>query len=302
MPRKGTLLIATALAAVGLFAAAARAENPADNPTVVVAAGADPAFGLFDWLDHRSAYHDEFFPQPLMVDDTELEQDGEVEFSSLHTRAGGQRTDSVLVGGQKSFGLLTVELSLPYESMTDAGDQAQGVGSINLGARYPFYQFVSAGGFFDTTFGAAVEMGLPVNSAVSMNTELTPKLFNDVKLGGHFALQTVLGYSTLFGGGDNGGAQTFEYGLAFSYAVTRAQLPLPGVEQFIPLLELTGETKLNPPGGGANSLLGSLGFRLNFMRLGEVSPSLGLGYVFPLDKAARAEVRWGLVTSLTLEF
>ena len=49
----------------GLLAAAAPAENldAAAGTNAVVAT--DPRFGLLDGLDHRSAYYEEFFPQPL---------------------------------------------------------------------------------------------------------------------------------------------------------------------------------------------------------------------------------------------
>jgi hypothetical protein len=286
----------------GLVATAAPIENLDASTGTGAGATTAPRFGLFDWLDHRSAYYEEFFPQPLIVDDTGLERDGELELSSLTTRAGGQHTDMVSAGVQKSFGLLTLELSVPYEYFSDDGGRSQGVGSIDLGARYPLYQFVSDGKFFDSTFGVALEAGLPVNSEVSKNTELTPKVFNDLKLGENFSLQTVLGYSTLLGGGDQGGLRTFEYGFDFGYEISRAKLPLPGVQQFIPMLELSGETELNHADAGQNSLLGSLGFRLNFKPLGDLQPSLGLGYVFPMDSGAHAEVHYGIVTSLTFEF
>ena len=215
--------------AVILFPAGARAETPAvlsaANPPSAVAADA----GLFGGLDARSAYQQEFFPQPLLVEDTGVEPDGELEFSSLHTQAGGQRSDTVMAGAQKSFGLLTFELGVPYEWNAGGDNPAQGVGNLEVSARYPVWQWVSAQGLFDDTFGVALEAGLPVNSPVSHNAELTPKLFNDVKLGEHFSVQSVFGYATLFGGGDSGGLQTFEYGFAFAYALRAAELPIPGV-------------------------------------------------------------------------
>jgi hypothetical protein len=265
-------------------------------------AAADSRYGLFDWLDHRSAYYGEFFPQPLLVDEMTLEQDGELELSSLHTAANGQHSDIVTAQVEKSFGLLTLELDVPYERDYDAGEVSQGIGNIELGARYPLYQFVSASGFFDTTLGVAMEAGLPASSAISINPELDPEIFNDLKLGEHFSIQTVLGYDILFGGGDDGGLQTFEYGFAFGYAVTRRELPLPGVQQLTPLFEVTGETGLNKDESGQNSLLGSVGFRLDLKPIGNVQPGFGLGYVFPIDSGAREEVHWGIATSLTFEF
>jgi len=262
----------------------------------------DSRFGLFNALDHRSAYYQDFFPTPLLMDETSLEQDGEIELNSLHTQANAQHNDIIMAEVEKSFGLLTVEGDVPYERDSDADGVSQGIGNIDLGARYPLYQFISANGFFDTTLGVAMEVGIPVNSAVSRNTEFDPKIFNDLKLGGHFSLQTAFGYATLFGGGDSGGLQTFEYGLAFGYAIPRHELPLPGVQQLTPMFELTGETQLNQDDSGQNSLLGGIGFRLDLKPIGDVQPGLGLSFVFPMDSAANAEVRWGIATSLTLEF
>ena len=262
----------------------------------------DSRYGLFDWLDRRSAYNQEFFPQPLLVDDTGLEKDGELEFGSLHTQANARRSDIVTAEVQKSFGLLTLELSVPYERDSEAGGISQGIGNIDLGARHPIYQFVSAGGFFDTTLGVAMEAGIPASPAISINPEFDSKVFNDLKLGEHFSIQSVFGYSTLAGGGDNGGRQTFEYGFDFAHALSHSELPLPGVKRFTPMFELVGETGLNQDESGRNSLLGSLGFRLDLKPMGELQPSLGLGCVFPIDNGARAEVHWGIATSLIFEF
>jgi hypothetical protein len=290
------------LFAAALVQTAALADGQAVMAGTNSLAAPDSRYGLFDRLDHRSAYDQDFFPQPLLVDDTGLETDGELEFGSLNTRAGAQHSDTYMAGVQKSFGLVTFELGVPYLHQSDSDDVAQGLGNINLSVRDPVYQFVSARGFFDTTLGVAVEAGLPVNSAVSKNAELAPRIFNDLKLGEHFSLQSLLGYDTLFGGGVNGGLQTFEYGFDFGYALSHRELPLPGVQQFTPMFELSGETGLNQGQSGQNSLLGSLGFRLATRPMGELQPTLGLGYVFPMDSGAREEVHWGIATSLTFEF
>lgn len=290
------------LLAITFIHATVQAENQAALAGTNSLAASDSRFGLFDWLDHRSAYNREFFPQPLLVDDTSLEPDGELEFSSLHTQANSQRSDIVTAEVQKSFGLLTFDLAIPYERDSEADNVSQGIGNIDLGARCPLYQFVSAKRFFDSTLGVAMEVGIPVNSAISKNTELATIIFNDLKLGEDFSLQSVFGYSTLFGGGDNGGLQTFEYGFAFGYTIPRRELPLAGVQRFTPLFELAGETGLNKGQSGQNSLLGSIGFRLDLKPLGNLQPSLGLGYVFPMDSGARAEVHWGIATSLIFEF
>jgi len=289
------------LAASGLGTIARADDDDVALTATNSPASLSPHYGFLNWLDPRSAYNHEFFPQPLLVDDTGLE-DGELELSWLHTKANDQHSDTVTAEVQKSFGLLTFELGVPYENAGDSDDSAQGLGNVNLEARYPLYEFVSAGGFFDTTLGAALEAGIPVNTVTSKNAELDPELFNDLRLGRHFSIQTVLGYDTLFGGGDQGGLQSFEYGFAFGYAISQHEMPLPAVHQFTPLFELSGETGLNQGESGQNSLLGSLGFRLDFKPLGELQPSLGLGYVFPIDSGAREEVHWGIASNLTFEF
>jgi hypothetical protein len=261
--------------------------------------------GIFGWLDPQSAYSQEFFSQPLLVDDTGLEKDGELELNYLHTSADDQHSDIETAEFQKSFGWLTLELGVPYERDYDSGDVSQGLGNIEIGARYPIYQSHSAGRFFDNTLGIAMDLGIPVSSEVSHNAELEPKVFDDLKIGGQFSIQTVLGYSALLRGSDNsgnGGQETFEYGIAFAYDFPNSRLPLPGVQQLTPLFEIVGEKGLNEDESGQNSLLGSIGFRLDLKPIAELQPSVGLGYVFPFDNAAQAEVHWGIVTSLIFEF
>ncbi len=292
--------IALGWALSGLIAIAA--DNAVTSVRTNSIAGTEGRFGWFDGLDHNSVYYQDFFPQPLLVDDTGWEQDADLEFGSLSTAAGGQHADELSAGVQKGFGLLTMGLSVPYEYYSNGNIRSQGVGNISLGGRYPLYQYVSDNKLFDSTFGVALVAGLPVNSEVSKDTELTPKVFDDVKLGENFSIQTVLGYSTLFGGGDQGGLQTFEYGVDLGYQLTHAALPIPGVAQFFPMLEFSGGTQLNQANAGQNRLLGSLGFRMNLKSIGDVQPSLGLGYVFPVDNGAHSEVHYGIATSLTFDF
>jgi len=264
-------------------------------------AEASTRYGLFDLLDHRSGYTEGVFPEPFLVDDTALETN-EARLDWLHTRANDQHGDIVKAEVEKGFGLLTLELEVPFERDLNAGVVSEGVGNISLGARYPVYQFVSGNGFVDTTFGAAMEVGIPVNSSVSKNTEAVPKIFNDLRLGDHFTLQSIVGYSTLFGGGQEGGLQTFEYGFVFGYTIPHKELPLPGVEQFIPIFELKGETELNEDHAGHASLLGNLAFRANLKTIGPLQPRLGLGFVFPINGGARENTHWGVITSLVFEY
>ena len=77
---------------------------------------------------------------------------------------------------------------------------------------------------------------------------------------------------------------------------------MPGVDQFLPMLELTGETGLNKEEAGQNSLEGDVGFRIKFKPMEDFRPGLGLAYVFPVDGGARQELHWGFIISTTFEF
>ena len=213
---------------------------------------------------------------------------------------------------EKSFGLMTVEVEVPYVVATQAafdpvtlstghGDQ-QGVGNVSVGVRAPFFQYVSRDGFFDNTLGFGFEVGIPTNSPVSKNAELVPKVFDDVRLGDHFSVQTIVGLSYLFGSKPDGGARTLEYGVLLGYNLEHEELPLPYVERTIPLFELVGETSLAGPTYGANALTATVGARFNLQSIGALQPRLGFGYAFPLDKGGRGDLRQGFVLSLVFEY
>ena len=259
-------------------------------------------FGVFDALDHRSGYYTDAFPEPLLIDETGPEPEGELEFSYLHTEANAQQSDLYNVQVEKSLGVVTFELGVPYQQVTDDGETFDGTPFVEVGARSPLYQFVSDNGVFDSTFGVNMEASIPVNSALDINTELEPGVFDDLKLGNHFTVQTLLDYSVLLGGGDNGGEQEFEYGLVFAYAVSRKDLPIPGVQAIYPLFEISGELGLNQDESGQNSVLGDAGIRLNLKPIAGLEPHIGLGYVFPMNNIARQEVHWGLIASFIVEF
>jgi hypothetical protein len=197
---------------------------------------------------------------------------------------------------------VTLEVEAPYEYNTSPDGVTKGFDNVDLGARLPIFQYVSAGGFFDTTFGAGVEVGIPTTSPVSKNAELVPKIFNDMRFGSHLTVQTIVGYSTLYGPGADGGLQVFEYGALAGLTFSHKELPIPGVEQLIPLFEFSGEKQLNHDEKGTNTLLGNVGLRVNLKAIGPIQPRLGVGWVFPLNEAARADIHAGIYTSLVFEF
>lgn len=260
----------------------------------------DTRYGLFNGLDQRSSYGQFFFPEPFLIDDSDLET-RELRLDWLHTAMGSDHTDNAKAEIEYGIGLMTLELEVPYERDVNGGQTTDGMANIDLGARYPFFQFVSRDGQVDSTFGAAMELGVPTTSDVSHNTELVPKIFDDVRIG-NFTLQSIFGYSMLFGPGEEGGLDTFEYGLVFGYNIPHKTLPLPGVDRLIPVLELQGETELNKSNAGQNSLTADAGLRANLKTIWGIQPRPGIVFVFPVDNGAHMQTHWGLMTSLVFEF
>jgi hypothetical protein len=277
------------------------AEEPAASVPPAQTPTQSTRYGLFNLLDHRSSYGQGAFPEPFLVDDSDLE-DNEARLDWLRTKANDQHSDLVKAEVEKGFGLLTLELAVPFERHVSAGSVSEGVGNFEVGARHPIYQFVSGNGFADATFGAAMEVSIPVHSSVSKNTGVIPKIFNDLRLGDHFTLQSIAGFSALFGGGPDGGLQTLEYGFVFGYTIQREELRVPGVQQIIPVFELAGETDLNKGNASQTSLLGNLGLRANLRTIGAVQPRPGLSFVFPINKAACQDTHWGVFLSLVFDY
>jgi hypothetical protein len=287
-----SLLIIVGSAPISLLAGVAPEDQVTPSGT---------RYGLFGLLDHRSSYGQGVFPEPFLVDDSDLEV-GEARLDWFHSGAANSHTDLVTAEVEKGFGLLTLELEVPYERTAVGGETTEGFDNIDLGARYPIAQYVSANGFIDTTFGVAIEVGIPTNSTISKNAEWVPKVFNDLRIGEHFTLQSIFGYSTLSGGGKDGGLQNFEYGFVFGYTIPHDELGIPGVEQLIPVFEIDGSTQLNHEGRGESNVLANVALRANLKNVCGIQPRPGLGFVFPLTGAAHRDTHWGIYTSLVFEF
>lgn len=263
---------------------------------------ANNRFGFLDGLDKRSSYGQGVFPEPFLVDDSDLEVN-EARLDWLHTAGeGNSHTDLITGEVEKGFGQLTLEVEAPLERDSQSGQISTNFGNIDLGARYPLYEYVDPKGAWDTTFGVAAEVGVPVGSIIARNTEVVPKVFNDTRIG-DFTLQSILGYSTLIGAsGGDGGEQNFEYGFVFGYTITHEELPIPGVLAIIPVFELSGARQMNRDSPGHDSLLADMGFRANLKSWGPLQPRLGVSYVFPVDYGANEDVHWGIATSLVFEY
>jgi hypothetical protein len=281
------------------------------EPAASDAAESSPStrYGPFGLLDHRSIYGQYWFVEPLRG--PEMDVDREVRVDYFHSESHGSQLDSVKGEIEYNFNLLTVEVELPWERDSNAmfnrsvgrtiRHASANVGNLELAARHPLFQFVSADNFFDYTVAGAFELGIPTNSPISKDTEFVPKLFQLARLGDHLSVEASAGLS-MFAGPQLGGEDTLEYNLVLGYNVEHEELPLPHVLRTIPIFELNGDSSLHGPDSGTNRLSGTAGFRLNFDSIGPAQPRIGIGYVFPIDKGARDRSRWGIVTSLVFEY
>ncbi|MDR3404871.1 MAG: hypothetical protein P4L99_20370 [Chthoniobacter sp.] len=292
---------ASSLLSALLLLAATTSLRAGDTTTTSTAVTTpDTRYGLFGLMDHRSSYGQDVFPEPFIVDDTDREL-GEFRLDWFHSKAGSARSDVGTVEFEKGFGLVTFEIEAPYERDSSPDGVVQGMANIDLGVRCPVYQYVSPGGFFDTTFGVAMEVGIPTTSHLSKNAEWVPKVFNDLRIGSRITLQSIAGYSILSGPGEDSGLHVFEYGFVLGCTFQHKELPIPGVQQFIPVFEVSGEKQLNHD-SAANSIIANAGFRVNLNAIGPVQPRLGVGYVFPMNEVARADIHHGIYTSFVFEF
>ena len=265
-------------------------------------------YGPFGLLDRRSSYGQFWFVEPLRA--PEMDVDRELRFDYFHGETRGSVTDQVKAEVEYNFGLLTLEMELPWErdrfavrpeTRRTMHETVHGVGSIELSARHPLFEFVSDDNMLDYTLAGAFEVALPSNSPISKDTEFVPQLFQLLRLGEHVSVEASAGISALAGPRE-GGTDTFEYNVVLGYNIEHEQLPLPRVLRTIPMVELNGATTTNGPEAGSDRLFGTAGLRLNFEPIGLAQPRIGAGYAFPIDKGARDEMRWGIVTSLVFEF
>ena len=274
-----------------------------DSKNLISEDSGNTRYGMFGQYDRRSSYGEDKFPEPFLVDDTDLERN-EARFDWLHTIGPGSGTQNDVLHAEfeKSFGLMTFEVELPYVRSIADGVTTKGLDNLDLGARYPLYEYVSKSGFINSTFGAALEVGVPFYNQVSVNTEIVPKVFNDITIGKHFSIQSILGWSSLLGRGPDGGLQSGEYGFVFGYTFQHKEVPIPGVMQLVLMVELTGSKDLTQVNAGGNALTADAGFRINLKPIAGIQPRLGMAYVFPLDSGGRQAETSGFMISTVFEY
>jgi len=285
--RKTTTFIVAAVAAVSFASSLFAGDNTSDTRY----------FGGL--LDHRSIYGQFWFPEPLSLDETDV--DREIRFDYNHVEGHASQENEYKAEIEYNVGLLTFEVEGSYEHNRAEGETESGFSPLEFAARHPIYQYVSPHEFFDYTLVPAFELAIPTRSMINRNDfEIVPQLDQAIRIGDRFSIQTTTGYSIMIGP-DEGGANTLEYGVAFGYNIEKEDFNVPAVERIIPLFEIKGETPLNHEERFHNQVFGTVGARINFSSIGDVQPRFGLGYMFPLDSGAREEFDWGIIASFVFE-
>jgi len=262
---------------------------------------ADDHYGPFGLLDHRSKYNTGWFPEPLLTD--EMDGDQEVRLNYRHFEQPGTQVTEVSAEVEKNFGNLTIELELPYEreATHEDGEREveEGIGPFEISARHPFAQYVSPSGAVDLTVGARVELAIATQTDISKDNEIVFGLYQTLGLGEHFNIQASIGSSTIFGPGEDGGSNALEYAVVLGYNL---DIDTAVVSRITPIVELDAETGMNHGLGGNTSVLGVVGGVFTFAPNSLGQPKLGIGYIFPINDDARDEFDWGVTTSLIFEF
>jgi hypothetical protein len=284
------LVAASALASLVLVPSSARAEVPGST-----------RYGPFGLYDSRSKYDTNWFPEPMRSDESDTDQ--ELRLNYFHAEKTDHRQDEATLEVEKSFGMVSFEIEVPYErdeeTTADGKERAEGIGAPELSARGPFFQYVSPEKFFDYTFGGRVEVAIATGSEVAQDTEVVWGLFQTIGLGEHFSVQTSVGYSSLYGPGEDGGTRSLESAAIFGYNIDITNSP---IVRITPELELDGETALNKGESGSTEFTGTLGALISFDSIRWGQPKFLAGYVFPINDTARDDFNWGVTVSLILEY
>src|SRR5690242_10146602 len=134
------LKIAKFAGTTGIMCAAALIPAVASAQTNSQPSDVDTHYGLFHMLDHGSSYGQGIFPEPFLVDDSDLEVN-EARFDWVHTKGHDVTGDELTAEIEKGFGPATFEAELHYERGVEGGQVTDGIGNIDLGARIPLYQY-----------------------------------------------------------------------------------------------------------------------------------------------------------------
>ncbi len=277
-------------------------SDDANASLTATSAPADRSF--FDLSGSRSSYGRDFFHDPLLGPDFDAESQIEIEYS--HIQSPARSADEI--EGQLDWnpiGQLTFEAEFGWQFGLDLDDEPEdaqpsgnGFENVDLAAYFPLIHLVSAGGALDYSPVFRLDVGIPTSGAPTGNdVRLTPYLAHLLRIGQHVSLEAWTGFRFTIAP-----EQTTQcvYGVSMGYLFFPDQIPMPGIENFIPILEMDGKAALS--GSSMNAVFGVVGFSTNFKPIGQIGPSLEIGYQFPLDSAVRELARWGVTVQIAVDF
>src|SRR6266566_2233464 len=181
-------------------------------------------------IDQRSEFGQAWFPETLRAPEMDLEF-SEVRLDWFHAEKIGRRADEVKIELEKAFGSLTLEVEVPWVRKDEGNRVDEGVETVEVGLRYPLFQYVSSDAKIDYTAVGVFEFALPTGNALNKDSEISPRLYNLLRVGEHFALQASIGWAKLIGP-ENGGADAIEYGLSLGWVMPQRELHIPKILTF----------------------------------------------------------------------
>lgn len=273
---------------------------------VLTAQATDPStrYGL-GLLDSRSIYGQGWFPDSFRQHS--LDAGNGLGFDYFHGEGHHKQVDELTTDIEwNPVGQLTLGLEGGWSSqratVVGVRERAEAWDTVKIKAHHPIFQYVSPDGTFDYVLVAKLALGLPLTEDLRHDPyEINPLLGQMFKLGDRFSIQTWTGVNFLVGP-RGGGEHQFHYGVIFGYRIEHDDLPLPGVETIIPVLELDGSATLGGESRGSHQLFAVVGLRAYFDAIGPVAPALGIGYMIPLDQGARADLSGAIITSISFGF
>jgi hypothetical protein len=259
-------------------------------------------------LDNRSSYGNDFFHDSFLGPEFDSERQLELDYS--HGENDGSRDDEIDAGVQWNvIGQLSAVAEFGWDSESettntggdgdDAGEHtSSGFENVDLAVYHPIFQFVSKDNFLDYTAVARLDLGIPTRTPQSgTDVQLTPYLGQLLRLGNHVSIEAWVGPQFTIAPD-----QTTEliYGASFGYVIPHSCFPIPLLSKFRPIFELDGQTGLSSDGDKA--LFGIVGFDAEIAVPGGAQPQIEIGYQFPIDSGAGAQLRWGILAQVFLEF
>jgi len=262
---------------------------------------------FFNLLDGRSSLGKDFFPDPFVGPQFDVETQLELDYSHAEKR----NVQSDQVDGEFQWnvlGELTVSAALGWEhqavsSDTPGGavDDPSGFGDVDLAISHPLFQFVSQDEFWDYTAVGRLDVGIPTRTAISgTDVQLTPYLGQLLRVGQHLSIQGWAGAQlALQPNADD--ADALVYGALLGWRIRHEELPAPLTESITPMLEVDGFRPFTAA-GGQDALSAVVGANIEFESIVRAQPALSIGWQFPIDQGARDQFRWGIVVQFFLSF